>query len=78
VRDALRFITACTIDRSCHIEPPEMVGTAPTASASDSGSLLGLKFGLAAAFLAMTVVASYLPCLFRWSSHYQVCSRSSV
>lgn len=33
---------------------------------------LGLKLGLAVAFLAMTVATSYLPLIFMWSSNYHV------
>ena len=67
---ALTLISACTLDRSCTLVGP--------ASSDDSYSrdsaigLLALKAVLAAAFLLMTLLASFLPLSFRSLPNFTV------
>eukprot|EP00892_Ulva_mutabilis_P009092 jgi/Ulvmu1/6555/UM003_0190.1 len=78
VQDALMYITACIIDPACVLDGAPDIDTDGHGDHGDaddhSGSSydhLALKLGLAAAFFAMTVAASYLPLIFMWSSNYQ-------
>eukprot|EP00892_Ulva_mutabilis_P009091 jgi/Ulvmu1/6554/UM003_0188.1 len=75
VKDALAYITACRIDPTCMVEGDAAAGDADGDHdehdhGSDAAKHIGLKIGLAATFLGMTVVTSYLPLLFMWSSSY--------
>lgn len=60
VERALAFITACQIDAGCGLGDPAQVE--PGADRS-SRAHFGLKVGLAMTFIAMTVIASWVPTL---------------
>lgn len=66
---ALAFIMACHVDSGCTVEGEESV-EAEDRSVEQPSKLWGLKIGLAASFIAITVVASFLPSIFmRWRSY---------
>jgi hypothetical protein len=78
VLTAAQYITACIADVSCTVEGIEVNVPITSQSAKARKSLLSLKAGLAVAFLATTIIGSYLPFIFRSSRHFTVRSTSSL
>lgn len=79
VTQALAVVTACLVDPNCVLEGSDRATSAiDTMSDEEHGSMagasnfMGLKLGLAASLLAITVGTSYLPLAFMWSPHYNV------
>ena len=80
VAEALAFVTACLVDPNCVLERSTTAAADEPITGDDGhsghgdgdGKFVGLKIGLAAAFLAMTIITSYLPLVFMFSRHYTV------
>ena len=65
------LIAACVADPSCALEGAG--GERSGGALESTRDLLGLKCGLAAAFVGMTVLASFLPYVFRTARSFKAC-----
>ena len=64
----MSYIMACQADASCTLEEEHE----DEEDEGDHDKLWALKMGLAVAFLAITIVASFVPVLFKGLEHYSV------
>lgn len=73
---AMQYIVACQVDSNCVVEAEHSEDEVDSRSLEKGGKLWGLKIGLAFAFLAITVVSSFIPLLFKRLSSFKVCTIS--
>lgn len=70
----MKYIIACQVDSNCVVVAEHSEDLVEERSLEKGGKLWGLKIGIACAFLAITVIATFVPALFKGFSSYQVCS----
>lgn len=62
---ALQYVMACQVDSNCVIEAKHSENAKDKSADGSEGKLWGLKIGLSLVFVAMSILFSFVPELFK-------------